>query len=175
MQHLSFSDGHLGVHFAFIFFTSNPHSSSVCCSPFGSPLSITIFCTLPCMWTRGLFCGIVVPCCLRCFPPSLLFISKALSASGPKDWWADDWSKTNRAWQFFKYVDHIAHLLEKLIHIPPCITFCTRVDYFTWNLYKCSTHIFKKELTIFPTDKVRNVKPMAMSFLLQNGLALGEP
>src|SRR5258708_21646639 len=37
--------------------------------------------------------------CLCCFPPSLLFISKALSASGPKDWWADDWSKTNRAWQ----------------------------------------------------------------------------
>src|SRR5258708_4353807 len=80
MQHLSFSDGHLGVHFAFIFFTSNPCSSSVCCSPFGSPLSITIFCTLPCMWTRGLFHGIVISHCLCCFPPSLLFISKVLSA-----------------------------------------------------------------------------------------------
>src|SRR5258708_36810338 len=100
MQHLSFSDGHLGVHFAFIFFTSNPCSSSVRCSPFGSPLSVTIFCSLPCIWTRGLFCGIVIPHCLRCFPPSLLFISKALRESGPKVCSAPIWSYTTTTSQW---------------------------------------------------------------------------
>jgi hypothetical protein len=32
----------------------------------------------------------MVSCCFCCFPPSDLFISKALSASGGNDTWAED-------------------------------------------------------------------------------------
>src|SRR5258707_14580857 len=97
MQHSSFLAGHLGTHFAFILLTLNPCSSNVCFSPFGCLFSNVIFCGFPHMWTAGLLHRIVVLCCFHCLPPLDLFISKATRASGPRDWWVEDWSKMNKA------------------------------------------------------------------------------
>ena len=98
MQQPSFSIGQTGEHLARIPVTSKPRSLRVCCSPFGSPLSSFILCGNPRYCGSGLFIGITVSFCFHCFPPLDLFISKAHNASGPREAWADDWSKKNNAW-----------------------------------------------------------------------------
>lgn len=62
--------------------TDYPRSVRTVFSPFGCPESVVIFCMSPRLDASGLDWGITVSRCRRCFPPSDLFISKALSASG---------------------------------------------------------------------------------------------
>jgi hypothetical protein len=90
MQQLVFSNRHTSAHFAHILQTSNPCSVRTCSKPFGWPSGSVIFWTFPQCSGAGLELGMTVSCCIHCFPPSDLFISKALSASEPKDAWADD-------------------------------------------------------------------------------------
>jgi len=92
MQQLLFLNGQTGEHFTCILWMSNPHSSSVCCRPFGTPALVVIFCGFPWDSTLGLFIGITVSFCFLCFPPLLLFISNAWRASGPSEVCTDEWS-----------------------------------------------------------------------------------
>ena len=96
MQQFWLSNGHTGAHFALKCVTLNPRSSRTACKPFSCPDAIVIFCGCPRKRGSGFDWGVWVSHCLCCFPPLDLFISKALSASGGKDAWAEDWSKMKR-------------------------------------------------------------------------------
>jgi hypothetical protein len=128
MQQPSFSIGQMGEHLARILVTSKPHSLSVCCSPFGSPLSSFIFCSDPQYCRSGLLIRITVSFCFRCFAPLDLFMSKAHNTSGPRDAWADDWSKRNNAWQpgcaSSKIERALFTCLSNCVR-SPCITICS--------------------------------------------------
>ena len=97
MQQLVFSMGHTGEHLVHNHATLNPCSWSTRCIPFSWPLSSVIFWTLLWCSATGLDLGMTVSCCLHCFLLSDLFILKALSASGGKDAWVEDWSKMKSA------------------------------------------------------------------------------
>lgn len=98
MKQLVLSNGQTGAHFVLSPEILNPRSSRTVFSPFCRPKSVVIFCTSPCLVTSGLDWGIMVSCCLCCFPPFDLFISKALSASRESEAWAEELSKMKRAW-----------------------------------------------------------------------------
>ena len=87
-----------GEHLAFMWETLNPCSSRQSFRPFASPSGVIISCLIPWNWGSGFDRGMTVFFCFHCVPPFDLFIVKALSASGGREAWADDWLKMNKAW-----------------------------------------------------------------------------
>ena len=97
MQQFWLSIGQTGEHLAHNCWTSKPCSSRAVCRPFGQPSGSVMLWYFPQCLVQGLDMGITVLHCFHCLPPSDLFISKAFSASGRSDAWAEDWSNTKSA------------------------------------------------------------------------------
>ena len=149
----------LGMHFADIKFTLSEDM-------FQTSLAAIWKCHLwnvPQCSATGFNWGMIVSYCTCCFPSSDLFILEALSASGPKDAWADGWSKIKRAmqfgWAFSKTsiacltwasscsVSHYASPLE--LH---------RIDNFSSLIHNVSLSIMKYQMTCDQVNELWDMK-----------------
>jgi len=97
MQQPWLLNGQTGEHLLHNPVRSKPHSSSTNLRPFGFP-SFVIFCGRPCFKGPGLDCGIIVSCCLCCFPPLDLFMLNACNVSGGSVACVEELSKIDSTW-----------------------------------------------------------------------------
>ena len=161
MQHSSLSMGHTREHFAWRWEMLNPLSFRTHFNPFGWP-SMDMLWGWPRTKGSGFVSGMMVSCWHLCFPPSDLFILKALRASETKEPWADELLKIKSAclpgcccskdtYCFF-------YLLKELSRVPPGITISTWINYLSSLINDLSFTIFNKADQISQERSLQSLK-----------------